>query len=425
MTQRHGLERDLAAWFSDTATPQTPAYLDDLLQRTARSRQRPRWTFLERYLPMTATTTARAATMGMPWRRLGLLFLLILTLVAGLILASGGRRELPEPFGLAAPGLVAYSAEGDIFTVDRATGETRVIVAGPTDDNHPEWSRDGTRLVFQRSFENGDRLLFVVNADGTGLTKITPSSVVIARDVTGPDYRFSPDGTEVAFLSDGYLQVARADGSGLRDIGELGALEMVEFAYRPSNGSEVAFIDKSMSIRLANLDTPTVETLLPVAGQMGRRHPAWSPDGTALAYHEWFMAPIFTSRSHVLDVDSGTDRVADSTGEFLWDGLPTWSNDGERLVLVRGYADEYVDVTAVIVTADGRRLLAQTPRGQKLMGTCCVVFEWAPDDSAILVARNDQFGRLIDQAIIDPGSGVVTTVPWATTSDPTWQRLAP
>ena len=33
-------------------TPRTPDYFDDLLGQTARTSQRPAWTFLERWLPM-------------------------------------------------------------------------------------------------------------------------------------------------------------------------------------------------------------------------------------------------------------------------------------------------------------------------------------------------------------------------------------
>lgn len=424
MTQFDRLERDLATWFSETAVPQTPMFLEDIFQRTARTRQRPRWSFLERYLPMRATMLG-ASTQGMPWRTLGLLALLVLALVAGLILTTGSPRRLPASFGLARPGLIAFSAGGDIHTVDRATGESRSIVAGPANDINPEWSRDGTKLVFERSLRAGNSLLFVVNGDGTGLTQITPVEVHIDDDVTGADYHFSPDGAEVAFASFAQLQVARTDGSGLRDLSAIAWPGIREVAYRPSEGSQVAAIGIDYSIYLADLAAGTLENLIPVADQAGRRHPRWSPDGSALAYHEWFDAPYFTVRARVYEVQSRVDRLADPTAEgIFWDALPVWSNDGGRLAVLRGYLDGYDDVTAAIVAADGSGLLAETPHDLALIGECCAVFEWAPDDRSILFSRADNQARLVDQRLIDPSTGAVSEVPWSATSDPAWQRLA-
>lgn len=43
-----GLERNLAEGLRDLAGPSTPSYLDDVLRRTARSRQRRAWPILQR-----------------------------------------------------------------------------------------------------------------------------------------------------------------------------------------------------------------------------------------------------------------------------------------------------------------------------------------------------------------------------------------
>ncbi len=49
------LERALSEAISDLAGSSTPDYLNDILERTSRTRQRPWWTFPRRYLSMTAT----------------------------------------------------------------------------------------------------------------------------------------------------------------------------------------------------------------------------------------------------------------------------------------------------------------------------------------------------------------------------------
>jgi hypothetical protein len=59
----------------------------------------------------------------------------------------------------------------------------------------------------------------------------------------------------------------------------------------------------------------------------------------------------------------------------------------------------------------------------RVMGTPPVTaWEWAPDDSSILGAPANGSS---DQALLDPLTGTSRTLPWMSTSEPTWQRLAP
>ena len=67
MTPIDRFERQLPDRLAELAGARTPDYFDDLLAQTARTRQRPAWTFLERWLPMDLATP-RAATARIPWR---------------------------------------------------------------------------------------------------------------------------------------------------------------------------------------------------------------------------------------------------------------------------------------------------------------------------------------------------------------------
>src|SRR5260370_36624065 len=61
-------------------------------------------------------------------------------------------------------------------------------------DQHPDFSPDGTMLVFDRDgSDNGDGAISIVGIDGKGLRQVTPASL----DATRP--RWWPDGPKLLF----------------------------------------------------------------------------------------------------------------------------------------------------------------------------------------------------------------------------------
>jgi dipeptidyl aminopeptidase/acylaminoacyl peptidase len=427
MNQLDRLERDLTVWFSETAAPRTPPYLDDILRQTARIRQRPRWTFLERLLPMTTMTSFRAMTPRVPWRMVGVLALLLVALLLGVLLVGSRQQRLPAPFGRAEPGLVAYSAEGDIFVADPTTKQLRPIVAGPETDRDPQWSRDGTRIVFGRGGLGERFQLFTVRPDGSELTAITPDPIFVSSG-DGPSYAFSPDGRLVLFLSGSSIMIAQSDGSGFKEVETPSSMSPAAVAWRPPVGSQVGVVGTSGGLYLVDVADGAVQTLIAPEAGTAAGGIAWSPDGSQLSYFPWSTTTsVFTVRGRIYDFAAGQDRLADPQGaDAFWDATATWSNDGQRLAIVRGYTPSgYSDVTLSVIRADGTGPRVETAHGLVLAAECCATFEWAPDDSSILWSPVDATGSRQAQLLIDPDTGAVTPAPWLATSDPAWQRLAP
>jgi hypothetical protein len=94
MNQHDRTEERLAAGLHQLAGSGRPTYRDDILQQVDRTRQRPAWTFPERWIPMTVITFPRTRQRGAP-RTLKLLAVagVSVALAAGLV--AGAMRLLP------------------------------------------------------------------------------------------------------------------------------------------------------------------------------------------------------------------------------------------------------------------------------------------------------------------------------------------
>ena len=123
-----------------------------------------------------------------------------------------------------------------IAIVDVATGDIRMITENPFDgdDAKPTWSPDGTRIAFARSRGEQKRpsAVFVMDADGSSLQRITPRGLNAYRPA------WSPDGTQIIFntndtserIQDAEIYIVASDGSGLRRLTH----EKYASAFRPT-----------------------------------------------------------------------------------------------------------------------------------------------------------------------------------------------
>ncbi len=78
-------DRDFAEALADLAGPRTPDYIDDVLVRAVSRRQRPAWTFPERWLPMSVLTRRLPLFPALPARTVSLLLILLLLLAATIV----------------------------------------------------------------------------------------------------------------------------------------------------------------------------------------------------------------------------------------------------------------------------------------------------------------------------------------------------
>lgn len=107
-----------------------------------------------------------------------------------------------------------------LWMLDLETGIARQLLAGNSQDIHPDWSPSGQAIAFA-SDRDGELDIWVVKADGSGLRKITSGE----GSKTWPAW--SPDGKTILFtLSTGGRQdlwMIEADGTNLRPFRSAGS----------------------------------------------------------------------------------------------------------------------------------------------------------------------------------------------------------
>jgi Tol biopolymer transport system component len=408
MNRYDALDRELRAWFVDAPVPRTPGFRDDVLQQTAQLRQRPRWSFLERWLPVTVVRFRRRRTFPpVPWRTIGVLAALVLLLAAVAVYVGSRQERLPPPFGLAGSGHVAYAQNGDIFTVDPATGLRQQITSGPETDVEPRWSPDGTRLAFLRGTQLATALIVVDGMTGETIAR-SPSQPNVDTDTMA----WSPDGRMITIDSvDGELNVVDA---------ATGAMTRLDLPYafldvywRPPGGRQLLFLGGSnpdapdVSLYVADLDHPG--NLQKVAGlQPGSntlRPNGWADDGRKVVYTAGtFDYPL---RTHVYDLATGNEVIIEAAFAHV-------SNDGKRIVAL----DDLARPCVASIEGGACGPIAGATQGYN--GGHAAAVLWSPDDEWIISRGPDDEGAFL----LDPDGQITDQPSWIDDGAISWQRVA-
>jgi Tol biopolymer transport system component len=208
----------------------------------------------------------------------------------------------------------------------------------PFTSTSPSWSPDSRKLAFDGT--NADGLsVFVINADGTGLTWLTRGF--------GPVW--APNGTRIAFrdlrLTPNSvlrgISIIEADGSNNRPLTTPGVSEN-DFA------------------------------------------PVWSPDGSKIAFTRQEVGDLnddgnlWTINSDGSNPRRLTNYSLDAGGGYV--GSYSWSPDADKLV----YADSNGDIQLVQPDGIGRLNLTNSPDRMENSPL------WSPDGSRIMFTTWDQ-----------------------------------
>lgn len=239
---------------------------------------------------------------------------------------------------------LAFSWQGDIWVTDLEGGTPRRLTVHEAYESHPQWSPDGTQLVFQSNrFGNND--LFVVNADGSGLRRLTHHS---ASDI---DARWDEPGNILFNTRRNFAVVEReweihsvpaAGGTPQRLVEFLGSR-----ATRSPDGRFLAFERGECRIVREAYTGPAQRDIWLYDGQKGAYHqvtnfegqdvyPDWGPD------NQLYFLSARNGRYNIYKVEIGADGSPQGEPQPLTRytdlGIRHFdlSADGSTLVFERG-----------------------------------------------------------------------------------------
>ncbi|MFW6083583.1 MAG: TolB family protein [Gemmatimonadota bacterium] len=190
----------------------------------------------------------------------------------------------------------------DIYVMNADGSDVRRLTDDPGKDANPDWSPNGRRIAWGSCEAGGTCDVHVMNADGSGKTKLTDTD-----DHNEGVPRWSPNGRRILFASDRDrdpnlpahqrgrdLYVMNADGSGVRRLTESGYNTFADWSH---NGRRIVFMggDQGNEIFVMNADG-TDRTRL-----RDGTVPLWAPNGRRIAFG-------WQQEGYLMDPDGGNVR---------------------------------------------------------------------------------------------------------------------
>jgi Tol biopolymer transport system component len=224
----------------------------------------------------------------------------------GTRIVFSSNRDFPWDF---ATDLYAIDADGNRLRRLTTTGADWV--------GSQAWSPDGSRIVFTSLRDDPNGEIYVMNADGSGVIRLTDN------DAADLNPAWSPDGSSIAFCSDrgstgGSLDIYRmsaSDGSAIVKMASGGC----DPAWSP-DGSRIAYttdMETNSDLAVIGVDGTGFVQLHPLSTTSYASRPSWSPDGS------WIAFSGFDRSSKVMIVRFERDQFGE-VANFADGASPSW-----------------------------------------------------------------------------------------------------
>jgi YD repeat-containing protein len=272
-----------------------------------------------------------------------------------------------------------------LYSMDASGGSLFQLTNNGANDDHPRWSPNGTKVLFQSDRDNpttGTYDIYVMNANGTGQTRLTVDASDDCNAV------WSPDGSKIVFQSlrnGSYYQIYTMNADGTNQVNITNGVSADSQPSWSSDGSKISFASErdhvgTSSIYVLNANGATRLTFS--SEPFRDEQPVWSPDGSRIAF--------VSTRDSVIDTWQETDdnggiltRSAVRTNKEVYvmnangtgqsrltntlenDDSPSWSPDGTKIVFRSDRERDSFDPTQQlwVMNADGGNQALITSNG--------------------------------------------------------------
>jgi TolB protein len=271
-------------------------------------------------------------------RRLGVLVGATVAVAALFALSTAGSARATYP---GANGKIAFSTDGDpngsnIFVVNpNGSGETQLTHSEFGSANHPNWSPDGTKIVFSVD-ASGTGQLYVMDSDGN-------RGHLLFDDPGNYDNNphYSPNGSQIAFQSCGAtgctIDVIASDGSGAASVLTSPIWGASDPTWSP-DGSKIAFGSNQDGLLSAVwvMDANGSNQHRLTAASLEAGYPDWSPDGKHILFQD--KCCVFGTNIWVMNADGSGQKQITHMPTKHQDGFAHYSPDGTKIVFIADLA---------------------------------------------------------------------------------------
>ena len=246
---------------------------------------------------------------------------------------------------------LSEKAYADIYVIPTAGGTAQRLTHTRDEDWYPAWSPDGQKLAFDRQDNRFNNWIYVMNADGTSVRRVTENFNWYPT--------WSSDG-HITFVNRRGLWMMNPDVTGKRLLANVAMRITPRFAVPPPiawspDGTQVAFTTgRALWVMDAN---GLHHRKLHEAPNRRTEGPVWSPNGTTIAWTQG------DGDLEVFLIDADGSGLRNLThNDHIHDSEPTWSPDGRALAFLRD-REAKSDVYVMNADGSGQRNLSETLRG--------------------------------------------------------------